>query len=372
MAKYNCKNCGAELYFKPEKGKLCCEYCDSEFDPSEFDYVPSDDEEAAAANDQFIPQSGNEGTTAEELAHTDAPASDDSLTDSGLVVYKCPHCGAEVITSKDTSATTCVYCGRAITFEGNMAGQFKPDYIIPFSVKRDEVEKAYKKLCASSLLTPKFFTRDSTIEKIKGIYVPFWSYTFHTNADLTISAKRTRTRTVGDYIETLTHEFRIDLKENCLFDDVLADALKAMDNDLMDAVEPFEMDKAVPFNPAYLAGFYSQKWDETMDENVQRAYNRAKKAVITEALARESSLGSTSVSAEHYDFDDDHISCVLLPVWMLYTEYKGKKYSFGMNGQTGKIIGKVPMDVKRLLLYIAGAFAAVQLIAMILRVLGVV
>ena len=48
----------------------------------------------------------------------------------------------------------------------------------------------------------------------------------------------------------------------------------------------------------------------------------------------------------------------LLPVWLLSTQWKGKNYLFAMNGQTGKLIGDLPIDSKRLWSYIAIAFAA--------------
>ena len=124
--KYSCKNCGAELYFDPKSGKLHCEYCGSDFDPSEYDWKPGDD-----AKDQTIPQAGAEGASGAADAGG-AKATDDSVSTDDLVVYKCPNCGAEVITSKKTVATTCVYCNRAITLEGNVQGDFRPDFVLPF------------------------------------------------------------------------------------------------------------------------------------------------------------------------------------------------------------------------------------------------
>ena len=79
---------------------------------------------------------------------------------------------AEVITSKETAATTCVYCNRAITLEGNLTGEFRPDYVLPFTTTREDVTKEYLKLAKKSVLTPRLFTKKSTVEKIKGMYVP--------------------------------------------------------------------------------------------------------------------------------------------------------------------------------------------------------
>ena len=34
----------------------------------------------------------------------------------------------------------------------------------------------------------------------------------------------------------------------------------------------------------------------------------------------------------------------LFPVWLLSTTWKGNHYLFGMNGQTGKFVGNLPVD----------------------------
>ena len=34
----------------------------------------------------------------------------------------------------------------------------------------------------------------------------------------------------------------------------------------------------------------------------------------------------------------------LYPVWLLNTTWNGQKYTFAMNGQTGKLVGDLPLD----------------------------
>ena len=61
---------------------------------------------------------------------------------------------------------------------------------------------------------------------------------------------------------------------------------------------------------------------------------------------------------ENFDFENKGVKYALMPVWMLSTKWKGQNFLFAMNGQTGKLIGDLPIDKKRLWAYIAGAFAA--------------
>lgn len=37
----------------------------------------------------------------------------------------------------------------------------------------------------------------------------------------------------------------------------------------------------------------------------------------------------------------------MLPVWTLMYEHKGKRYFFAMNGQTGKVVGELPISAGR-------------------------
>ena len=44
------------------------------------------------------------------------------------------------------------------------------------------------------------------------------------------------------------------------------------------------------------------------------------------------------------DEDLKEVSYALLPVWMLHTKWNNQDFLFAMNGQTGKLIGDLPID----------------------------
>ncbi len=364
--KYSCKTCGAELFFDPKTGKLQCEYCGSSFDPSEYNYSAGED----SAADETIAQAGNEGQGVDAAA-TDEHATDESVSLDDLVVYKCPNCGAEVITSKKTVATTCVYCNRAITLTGNVQGSFKPDYVLPFEKDRKDVEAAYRNLCGQSVLTPRLFRKDSTVEKIKGMYVPYWLYSFYGEATLYVHCENRSVHRRGD--DEITETARYDVEEQGAghFSRVPADAMKAMDNTMMDSIEPYDFQKLKVFNPAYLTGFYTQQWDEDAGTNEPRAKARAKEALSQETLQHVGMYQSRVIRREDYNWKGEKVELAMLPVWMMYTKYKGKDYVFGMNGQTGKMMGHIPQDPGRLLQIGTMVFVISQVIMLILRVVGV-
>lgn len=406
MKRYNCKTCGAELYFDAATQKLKCEYCDSMFEPAEYDDVDgagvddntrtsgfADDIESkkranAADNDRSKEELNAADDTGDtvtagagmytdgaggdrqqpEMADADAHATDDS--DGALVVYKCSHCGAEIITSKNTVATTCIYCNRAVVLEGNISGEWKPDYVIPFAKQREDVEEAYRKLCKSTFLAPKLFKEENTVKKLKGVYIPFWLHSMHVEADLQATAKKYRVWMAGDIEYTEVKTYHIERSASGDFDKIPADALVKMDNKLMDAIEPFDYSNLKSFHPAYLAGYYTERFDEPAEKTKARADERAKECMHDRMMEGLDGYSSVSVNQEKIRFSGEKAEYGMLPVWMMYTEYKGKNYIFGMNGQTGKMIGEIPKDYKKAALITACVFFGSQLIMMLIRLIG--
>lgn len=355
MKKYNCKDCGAELFFDAETHKLKCEYCGAQFDPTEYHYNPA--EENADAR---IPQP-------QEASPTEQ-ATDDS--EGALVVYKCSHCGAEIITAGGTVATTCLYCNRAVVLEGNIAGEFKPDYVIPFSMEKADVEESYRKLCKNTFLAPKLFKEESIVKKLKGMYIPFWLHSMHAEATLEATAKNFRVWIAGDIEYTEVKTYQIEEHATGEFDKIPTDALVKMDNTLMDAVEPFDYSQLKPFNPAYLAGYYTERFDEPAEKTKDRALERAKLSLHSRMMGEIGTYGQLEIRNEDVKYSGEKAEYGMLPIWMMYTEYKGKTYVFGMNGQTGKMIGDIPKDYGKAAWITAGVFLGSQILMMLFRLIG--
>ena len=53
---------------------------------------------------------------------------------------------------------------------------------------------------------------------------------------------------------------------------------------------------------------------------------------------------------------------LLLPVWMACFKYKDKIYKFMVNGQTGKVSGKIPVSPVKVTITVVGVIAALALL----------
>lgn len=355
LQSYSCKNCGAELFWNPKTNSLKCEFCDNEYQPSDF-------------QDNTL----NKNQKNEELQAEYTMAGQD-LAD-GMVVYACKNCGGEVVTSKTTMATSCAFCGEAISITSKSAGNFRPEILIPFSINKKDAQKKYKDYVSSSFLTPKEFKEANKIEKMQGLYVPYWLHSMDTAVDSVMECEVVTSRRSGDdKIET--HKvYHVYVDADGRYTNVPTDASKKLDDKLMDSLEPFRYEKLNQFNPAFMAGFYSEQPDTTKEETLPRAQERVRSSMQEKITATVNTTGNYN-NKKFISFNQRYgnIRCnyAMLPIWLLNVKHKDKNYTFSINGDTGKAVGKLPMSISKLLLVAGGTALATQVAMMILRIIGI-
>ena len=357
MQKYNCKNCGAELYWDSNANCLKCEYCDFEYQPSDFEAQTREDTEHVNTDD-----------TAPETADQFATATDESDSVE-LVVYKCSHCSAEIVTAKSTIATTCAYCGRAISITDKLVDNFKPDAVIPFLIDEAKAKDIYQKYIHGTFLTPKAFGSESTLKKIKGTYVPFWLHSFQNRTNALLYCENIVSKRQGHDKIVEHHMYHVTMDTQGVFTDIPTDALKNLDNALMDAIEPFDYNKLIEFNPAYMAGFYAEEYNEDEQTTLTRAKNRAKESMLSQTREAAGAYGVKTIRNSSEAYSNTISKYAMLPVWLLNVEYQGKDYLYAINGETGKIAGRLPMCKKKLLRAIAGSLAGSYLVITLLKLI---
>ena len=131
----------------------------------------------------------------------------------------------------------------------------------------------------------------------------------------------------------------------------------------MDSIEPFDYSELKPFSTAYMPGYLADKYDVTVEETAGRADERAKKT-LSDALHTDACIGYTSCVPSYEDIrlERGKVHYALLPVWMLSTEWGGKRYMFAVNGQTGKTVGDLPVNKGKVVKTFAAIAAAVAAI----------
>ena len=267
----------------------------------------------------------------------------------GLRTYVCKSCGGEIVGDETTGATSCPFCGNPVVMMGQFSGALKPDYVIPFKLDKNAAKEALKKHYQGKRLLPKVFKDANHIDEIKGIYVPFWLFDADANADIRYKATRTSHWSDSDYNYTKTDYYSIWRSGSLGFSGVPVDGSSKIENDLMESIEPFDFSQAVDFQTAYLAGYLADKYDVDAEQSIVRANERIKTS--TEQAFQSTVQGYVTVIPEYSGVRlfNTNAKYALYPVWILNTSWNGKKYTFAMNGQTGKLVGDLPLDKSALM-----------------------
>ena len=279
----------------------------------------------------------------------------------GLRSYQCNSCGGEIVGDDTLAASKCPYCGNPIVMMGQFSGALKPDFVIPFKLDKKAAKEALMNHYKGKKLLPKVFKDQNHIDEIKGVYVPFWI--FDTDASANVRYKATRVRHWSDsrYDYTETSFFNVTRAGTLGFENVPVDGSTKMADDLMESIEPFDFSQAVDFQTAYLAGFMADKYDVDAEASVERANERIKKSTEDAFAATVDGYTTVTPVMSSINLENGTSKYALFPVWLLNTTWNGEKYTFAMNGQTGKLVGNLPLDksaYKRWLFGLTGVISA--------------
>ncbi|MDR3344885.1 MAG: TFIIB-type zinc ribbon-containing protein [Oscillospiraceae bacterium] len=342
LLEYKCPNCGGAITFDPQAQELVCPYCKGHFQAQALQAMDSVLSQPAQ-NPEWQNQPGAEWSSREQ---------------DGMNIYACKSCGGEIIGDATLAASSCPFCGNPVVMTRQFTGDLRPDLVVPFKQDKAAAIAALTRHYKGKPFLPKLFREANHLDEIKGLYVPFWLFSAHVDAQISYKATRVRSWSDTNYDYTETSHYQVNREGSLAFANVPCDASSKMPDDLMDSLEPFDWRDSVDFQTAYLAGFFADRYDVDSAQSTPRANARIYGS--TEALFRQSVTGYTTVVAAGQNILPSHgtVRYGLLPVWLLNTRRKDKTYTFAMNGQTGKFVGDLPISAGKFAAWFFGLAAA--------------
>lgn len=326
LDQYKCPCCGAPLVFSPETQKLQCESCNNEYELDDIKALESDE---CVDNQEEIIWDEKDGEAAKK-------------TDDGK--YICPSCGALVDADETKVSTICPYCDNVIVLKKASDGEFRPDFMIPFKVKGDQAQKLLEQFCEGKRLLPKSFKNKSYLKNLKGYYVPYWLYDCDSYADMTYKTTVHRMWSDSNYDYTETSYFLVKRKGDMSFYHVPVDGSTRMEDETTESVEPFDYSELKDYKEAYLVGYDTDRYDVKAETARSRATERIYRSAEDQILQTVIGYDSILPVKRNLSASDGKVQYALLPVWLFETVYEGKNYQFAINGQTGKLVGELPVD----------------------------
>jgi len=335
VVSFKCPSCGGDLKFNPGTGKYTCEFCKSVFTQEQLDAF----EEAEKKKQQELGQTAQEQNTQEQTASA-----------GQAVVYNCPSCGAQIVTDENTAATFCYYCHNPVVLAGRLEGKYTPDYVIPFKIDHARATEIFTEWVKQKKFVPKSFYNKDQIDKLSGVYFPYLLYSCKIDGHIDADAKKTSVSQTGNVEYTTTETYHVQRQGNMEVEHVLRNALSKANKILVEGVQPFDFKDLQPFKMSYLSGFMAEKRDlgkEQFQSDVEQEVHGYALQKLQDSVCGYEDI---TVTDDDISLKDPAWNYALMPVWTVTYREKGtdKLYYFSVNGQSGKVIGELPVDKGRI------------------------
>lgn len=336
---YKCPSCGAYLNFDPESQQWKCPFCDSRF--QEKDLLEREEK------------------SEEKTSQT---------SEGSQMVYHCPSCGSQIMTDETTVATHCYYCHSPVVLQGRLSSDMRPDSVLPFTIDKTKAMDAFMEWVKRKRFVPRGFFSRQEIETMSGVYYPHFVTECEMEGGIDGEGRIVSVADTGNSIVTSTRHYHVGRKANIRFQNIMRPALSSANRKLSDGIHPFPLENAKPFAGAYLSGFLAERRDIDADSiraDVEREARDYVQPLLTNTLGDYDQY-SVTVSSKIRETKSRYL---LLPTWVLtYPNKRDPKnpYYYAMNGCTGEVCGKLPINKKKLYLTGLGIAAAIFAVGCVL------
>ena len=301
-----------------------------------------------------------------------------------VLTFKCSACGAEVvINTAESTQARCHWCRNKLSMNQQIANGAVPDVVLPFSLKKEAaVEKISEFVKKRRTFAHPQFLKEFAPENVMGVYLPYMVVDINAHARFSGEGEHlTRTRTVkrGDNEHTVYDadvyavQRELDLYINDLTVESSAERrdqdASRNTNNIINAIMPFDVGKSVRYDSNYIAGFTSERRDSNI-EAVTPLVQRQTRDIARHKVAAET-LGfydrGVRWDNQQVEVRGQRWAAAYLPVWLYsYQQRKSNGQTFlhyvAVNARTGKTMGSVPVNQKKLL----AIAAVIQVAGMVL------
>ncbi|MDO4564230.1 MAG: hypothetical protein Q4C04_01290 [Clostridia bacterium] len=326
-----CPNCGATMDYSPESGGLYCPYCEYR---------------------EEIPLQGEDGEeAAQELSFKDAELRGNCDWGAEKKTVICKACGAESVYDALQISNECPYCGSNQVTEAKGVNTLAPNGVCPFLISDKQAGANFGKWIKRQLFCPSKAKKSARPDSFKGVYLPYWTFDSQTFSHYTAQYGKDRTQTnkEGDTV-TVTDWYRTSGDYSRFFNDELVAASSRHDKNMLQRIEPYRTEENKAYRPEYVAGFISERYSVGLDqgwENAKVSMKRKLRSHIESHIKRVNHADKVSNLNFSTIFSGVTYKYLLLPLWLSSFRYKDKTYEFLVNGQTGKVGGKIPISPLR-------------------------
>jgi hypothetical protein len=264
--------------------------------------------------------------------------------------------------------------------------RFTPEFVLGFSVTRKDAESRFKAwLGRGALFAPGDFASAGRLAQLRGVYVPFWSFSMRSESRWRAeigehwweTVTETYTTVVNGKTVTRTRTRRVQHTEwyplsgrfHQFHHHYLVSGSRGLAQDLADGIAPYPIDEVTRYAPHFLAGWLCEEYSLGREEaaEVSKAEFLVRESRDIASFLPGDTHRGLDVSTEFHDVTED---LLLLPVWIVAYLYRGTTYRFLLNGATGKAHGRKPVSWARVLAAVVLALAGLALAGLLIATLA--
>ena len=354
---FPCSSCGADLIFSPGASKMKCPYCGAETDcPTPKGPILEMDFES-------------------QLSSLESSAATTTVTE-----VNCEACAATNQLEANATSGECAFCGTPFVQQPKSANVIMPQAVLPFSVTKEDAINTFRSWIDGLWFAPSKLKENARdIEKLKGLYLPHWTYDAHTINDYT--GERGEYYYETEYYEDSSgNEQSREVQRTSWhyappgrvaveFDDILVPASDTLPRKYVDELEPWDLQELTPYSDEYLSGFQS----ESYTTDLRGGFNIAKDKMapkINSAIGSDIGGDTYRINSKQSYYKNISFKYILLPVWISAYRYKEKTYQFLINARTGELQGDRPWDFTKVILIVLAILGAFLILIVLSVVFG--
>ena len=337
------------MQFNPESGQLKCGHCGHT--------------QAMLAGSSVAPHDFHGAVSGHPLQPITAKA----------LQATCSGCGATVAFEPPEVAGACSFCGTAIVAQPKAADPLiAPDGVLPVKLPKDGALNRLQQWLKTRWFAPSALKRLARPEGINGVYLPFWTYFCHTESAYTgergehYYTTETYTENGEERTREVQHTRWYSASGNVSedFSNVLIPATKAVPEERLNKLQPWDLNALCGYEPGYLAGFRAQRYQVELAEGFEHA--KAVMARVIERLICQDIGGDEQrIDSVNTTYSNIFFLHLLLPVWIGAYQFQSKIFHIVVNARTGEVQGERPYSPWKIGLLVLAIIAAVILIILL-------
>ncbi len=244
-------------------------------------------------------------------------------------LVECSNCGGQSLYDAEQITGACPFCGSTSVAPAAENNQIMaPNAVIPFAVTKEMAEQIFMDYIKKCWAVPKK-VYNCKLENLTGVYLPFWTFDALTASRYCAFFRKDR-------------DAQLEMLERDWFeyvDDIVVCASAKVKNPYIPKLQNYDITKAVPYSPEYLAGIPAERYTLGLDYCWERS-----KEQITRKLKKDIHLADRRQDVDwiRTNYYNVKFRCLLAPMYFGSFKYRKNTYHVAINGQTGKTLFTVP------------------------------